>query len=79
MTEIHDWASYLIKAETDIKLLNYKLLHKEHEGISDCVARIKRNLSLVSRWVADNTPDKDVSFWYQAGYDAGVVDGQKLA
>lgn len=54
MDELHDWASYLIKAEQAIKDINNKCLHKKYEGIEKDVQVVKDRLDKVLLWVKDN-------------------------
>jgi len=51
--DMHDWASCLIKVETNLKALEYRLLHKQYEGADQDVLNIMHNLSKTLVWIED--------------------------
>lgn len=50
---LNDWAQHLLMAEKNLKALEYKLLHKQYEGVDNNVSAIMRSLSGVLLWVED--------------------------
>ena len=52
MNDFNDWASYLLRAEMSIRLLNDKLLHRQYEGIDRLVDSIIDDLIKTKIWTA---------------------------
>jgi hypothetical protein len=52
MKDFNDWASYLLRAEMSIRLLNDKLLHRQYEGIDLLVDSIIDDLVKTKIWTA---------------------------
>jgi len=52
MNDFNDWASYLLRAEMSIRLLNDKLLHRQYEGIDRLVDSIIDDLVKTKIWTA---------------------------
>ena len=52
MQDFNDWASYLLRAEMSIRLLNDKLLHRQYEGIDRLVDSIIDDLVKTKIWTA---------------------------
>jgi hypothetical protein len=52
MNDFNDWASYLLRAEMSIRLLNDKLLHRQYEGIDQLVDSIIDDLVKTKIWTA---------------------------
>jgi hypothetical protein len=52
MNDFNDWASYLLRAEMSIRLLNDKLLHRQYEGIDQLVDSIIDDLIKTKIWTA---------------------------
>ena len=53
MSELHDWSSYLIQVEKQIRQINDKLLHKNYVGIDEHVQTIKDCLDQTLAWVEE--------------------------
>jgi len=54
MSELHDWSSYLLQVDKELRQLNDKLLHKNHTGIEEHIQKIKDCLDKTLAWVKDN-------------------------
>lgn len=52
MNDFNDWASYLLRAEMSMRMLNDKLLHKQYEGIDRLVDSIIDDLVKTKIWTA---------------------------
>jgi len=52
MNDFNDWASYLLRAEMSIRLLNDKLLHRQYDGIDLLVDSIIDDLIKTKIWTA---------------------------
>jgi len=52
MNDFNDWASYLLRAEMSIRLLNDKLLHRQYDGIDLLVDSIIDDLVKTKIWAA---------------------------
>ncbi len=55
MQDFNDWASYLLRAEMSMRMLNDKLLHKRYEGIDRLVDSIIDDLIKTKLWAAHET------------------------
>ena len=55
MNDFNDWASYLLRAEMSMRMLNDKLLHKRYEGIDRLVDSIIDDLIKTKLWAAHET------------------------
>jgi hypothetical protein len=55
MNDFNDWASYLLRAEMSMRMLNDKLLHKQYEGIDRLVDSIIDDLIKTKLWAAHET------------------------
>ena len=54
MDDLHDWSSYLIQVEQQLRQLNNKLLHERYVGIEEHVQTIKDRLDKTLAWVEEN-------------------------
>jgi|GEM_PF-2574747 len=52
MNDFNDWASYLLRAEMSMRMLNDKLLHRQYEGIDRLVDSIIDDLVKTKIWTA---------------------------
>jgi hypothetical protein len=52
MNDFNDWASYLLRAEMSMRMLNDKLLHRQYEGIDRLVDSIIDDLIKTKIWAA---------------------------
>jgi hypothetical protein len=52
MNDFNDWASYLLRAEMSMRMLNDKLLHRQYEGIDQLVDSIIDDLIKTKIWTA---------------------------
>ena len=52
MNDFNDWASYLLRAEMSMRMLNDKLLHRQYEGIDRLVGSIIDDLVKTKIWTA---------------------------
>ena len=52
MNDFNDWASYLLRAEMSMRMLNDKLLHSQYEGIDRLVDSIIDDLVKTKIWTA---------------------------
>ncbi len=52
MNDFNDWASYLLRAEMSMRMLNDKLLHRQYEGIDRLVDSIIDDLIKTKIWTA---------------------------
>jgi hypothetical protein len=52
MNDFNDWASYLLRAEMSMRMLNDKLLHRQYEGIDRLVDSIIDDLIKTKLWAA---------------------------
>lgn len=55
MNDFNDWASYLLRAEMSMRMLNDKLLHRQYEGIDRLVDSIIDDLIKTKLWAAHET------------------------
>jgi len=55
MQDFNDLASYLLRAEMSMRMLNDKLLHKRYEGIDRLVDSIIDDLIKTKLWAAHET------------------------
>lgn len=55
MNDFNDWASYLLRAEMSMRMLNDKLLHKHYEGIDRLIDSIIDDLIKTKLWAAHET------------------------
>ena len=54
MDDLHDWSSYLLQVEKNLRQLNDKLLHKNYVGIEEHIQAIKDRLDKTLAWVEEN-------------------------
>jgi hypothetical protein len=55
MNDFNDWASYLLRAEMSMRMLNDKLLHRQYEGIDRLVDSIIDDLIKTKLWAVHET------------------------
>jgi hypothetical protein len=55
MNDFNDWASYLLRAEMSMRMLNDKLLHRQYEGIDRLVDSIIDDLVKTKIWAVHET------------------------
>lgn len=55
MNDFNDWASYLLRAEMSMRMLNDKLLHRQYEGIDRLVDSIIDDLVKTKIWTVHET------------------------
>ena len=55
MNDFNDWASYLLRAEMSMRMLNDKLLHRQYEGIDRLVDSIIDDLVKTKLWAVHET------------------------
>ena len=58
MTELDDWAQYVMWAEKNLKEIDYKLLHKKYEGIDVNAKNVEFALARIQDWVRRHKDDK---------------------
>jgi len=51
MSDLDDWANYLLKVEKSLKEMEDKLLHKDYDGIYELNDKIVDNLNKTMVWV----------------------------
>jgi HD superfamily phosphodiesterase len=51
MSDLDDWANYLLKVEKSLKKMEDKLLHKDYDGIYELNEKIVDNLNKTMVWV----------------------------
>jgi HD superfamily phosphodiesterase len=51
MSDLDDWANYLLKVEKSLKEMEDKLLHKDYDGIYELNEKIVDNLNKTMVWV----------------------------
>jgi hypothetical protein len=51
MSDLDDWANYLLKVEKSLKEMEDKLLHKDYDGIYELNEKIVGNLNKTMVWV----------------------------
>jgi hypothetical protein len=51
MSDLDDWANYLLKVEKSLKEMEDKLLHKDYDGIYELNEKIVDNLNKTMMWV----------------------------
>jgi hypothetical protein len=51
MSDLDDWANYLLKVEKSLKEMEDKLLHKDYDGIYELNEQIVDNLNKTMVWV----------------------------
>lgn len=51
MSELDDWAQYVMWAEKNIKEIDYKLLHKKYDGIEANAKNVEYALAKIQEWV----------------------------
>lgn len=52
MQDFNDWASYLLRAEMSMRMLNDKLLHTNYDGIDRLIDSIIDDLIKTKLWTA---------------------------
>jgi HD superfamily phosphodiesterase len=51
MSDLDDWANYLLKVEKGLKSMEDKLLHKDYDGVYELNEQIIENLNKTMVWV----------------------------
>lgn len=51
MSDLDDWANYLLKVEKSLKEMEDKLLHKDYDGVYELNEQIVSNLNKTMVWV----------------------------
>lgn len=51
MSDLDDWANYLLKVEKSLKAMEDKLLHKDYDGVYELNEQIIENLNKTMVWV----------------------------
>lgn len=51
MSELDDWAQYVMWAEKNLKEIDYKLLHKKYDGIEVNAKNVEHALAKIQEWV----------------------------
>lgn len=51
MTELDDWAQYVMWAEKNLKEIDDKLLHRKYDGIEVNAKNVEHALAKIQEWV----------------------------
>lgn len=58
--QLNDWSTHLMRTEIQLKAMEYKLLHKEYEGIKSHAEAAKQSIDGVISWLALQGPNGGV-------------------